>query len=111
MSDRYQQGLSILRCKQVEAPMGLARSTINHQVEAGTFPRPVPPGSRAVGWVESDVSNYSKPQWRRYAQSQPRFAITAVKLPTGARALARCGEPHARPWITSLVKFLNHPEH
>ena len=101
MSDQFQQGLSILRCKQVDARAGLARGTIFHHIKAGTVTRPVPPGSRAVGWVESDVSNYSKPQWRRYAQSQPRFAITAVKLPTGARALALCGEPHARPWITS----------
>jgi len=47
----------------------------------------------------------------RCAQPQPRLAITAVKLPTGARALALCREPHARPWITSLVKFFNHREH
>lgn len=58
MSDQYQQGLSILRRKQVEARTGLARSTIYHHIKAGIFPRPVPLGPRAVGWLESDVSNW-----------------------------------------------------
>ena len=58
MSDPSQQGLSILRRKQVEARTGLARSTIYHYIKAGTFPRPVPLGPRAVGWIESDVSNW-----------------------------------------------------
>ena len=58
MSDPSQQGLSILRRKQVEARTGLARSTIYHHIKAGTFPRPIPLGPRAVGWLESDVSNW-----------------------------------------------------
>ena len=58
MSDPSQQGLSILRRKQVEARTGLARSTIYHYIKAGTFPRTVPLGPRAVGWIESDVSNW-----------------------------------------------------
>ena len=58
MSDRYEQGLSILRRKQVEARTGLARSTIYQHINAGTFPRPVRLGLRAVGWLESDVSNW-----------------------------------------------------
>jgi prophage regulatory protein len=58
MSDQYQQGLSILRRKQVEARTGLACSTIYYHIKAGTFPRPVPLGPRAVGWLESDVSNW-----------------------------------------------------
>jgi len=58
MSDPSQQGLSILRRKQVEARTGLARSTIYHHIKAGIFPRPVPLGPRAVGWIESDVSNW-----------------------------------------------------
>jgi len=58
MSDPSQQGLSILRRKQVEARTGLSRSTIYHHIKAGTFPRPIPLGPRAVGWLESDVSNW-----------------------------------------------------
>ena len=58
MSDPSQQGLSILRRKQVEARTGLSRSTIYHHIKAGIFPRPVPLGPRAVGWIEFDVSNW-----------------------------------------------------
>ena len=58
MSDQYQQGLSILRRKQVEARTGLARSTIYHHIKGGIFPRPIPLGPRAVGWLESDVSDW-----------------------------------------------------
>jgi prophage regulatory protein len=58
MSDQYQQGLSILRRKQVQARTGLARSTIYQHIKAGTFPRSVPLGPRAVGWLESDVNNW-----------------------------------------------------
>ncbi len=49
MTDQNQQALSILRRKQVEARTGLARSTIYHHIKAGTFPRPIPLGPRAVG--------------------------------------------------------------
>ena len=58
MSDQNQQRLSILRRKQVEARTGLARSTIYGHIKAGAFPRPIPLGPRAVGWLESDVSNW-----------------------------------------------------
>jgi prophage regulatory protein len=49
---------SILRRKQVQARTGLARSTMYQQIQDGTFPRPIPLGPRAVGWLESEVSNW-----------------------------------------------------
>ena len=58
MSNSIQQGLAILRCKQVQARTGLARSTIYLSIKCGTFPRPVPLGARAVGWIESEVSDW-----------------------------------------------------
>ena len=58
MSSSIQQGLSILRCKQVQARTGLARSTIYLHIKTGAFPRPVPLGARAVGWLESEVSDW-----------------------------------------------------
>jgi prophage regulatory protein len=58
MSNQNQQGLYILRRKQVEARTGLARSTIYQHIKAGTFPRPIPLGARAVGWLETDVNNW-----------------------------------------------------
>jgi prophage regulatory protein len=41
-----------------DARTGLARSTIYHHIKAGTFPLPTPLGPCAVGWLESDVSNW-----------------------------------------------------
>lgn len=50
MIDRF------MRRKDVEAATGLARSTIYERMSAGTFPKPVPIGARAVAWRESDVA-------------------------------------------------------
>ena len=58
MSTSNHPGLAILRCKQVQARTGLARSTIYLNIKGGTFPRPVPLGPRAVGWLESEVSDW-----------------------------------------------------
>ena len=58
MSNSIQQGLAILRCRQVQARTGLARSTIYLNIKNGTFPRPVLLGARAVGWLESEISDW-----------------------------------------------------
>lgn len=50
------QALTIMRRKQVEAETGLRRSTIYHRVGEGLFPRPIPLGARAVGWLGSEVA-------------------------------------------------------
>ena len=56
MSDTVQLQPSILRRKQVQARTGLSRSTIYAFIKAGVFPKPVPLGPRAVGWLESEIS-------------------------------------------------------
>ena len=48
----------ILRLPAVKARTGLSRSTIYQRVSEGAFPRPVNLGKRAVGWLESEVSQY-----------------------------------------------------
>jgi prophage regulatory protein len=54
--------LAILRRKQVEVRTGLARSTIYDKLSPKsprfdpTFPRSVPIGLNAVGWIESEIS-------------------------------------------------------
>lgn len=58
MNDANQARLSILRRKQVQARTGLSRSTIYAFIKAGAFPKPVPLGPRAVGWIESEVSDW-----------------------------------------------------
>ena len=45
----------ILRRSQLEARLGLARSSIYKMMNEGTFPRPVKLGLRAVGWRSEDI--------------------------------------------------------
>ncbi|MBE0625526.1 MAG: AlpA family transcriptional regulator, partial [Burkholderiales bacterium] len=49
---------AFLRRRQVEARTGLARSTIYQYITDGVFPKPVPLGPRAVGWLEAEVSEW-----------------------------------------------------
>ena len=58
MNDAVQPQLSILRRKQVQARTGLSRSTIYLYIKAGRFPKSVALGPRAVGWIESEVSDW-----------------------------------------------------
>ena len=53
-----QQEPAFLRRKQVETRIGLSRSTIYQYIKDDVFPKPVPLGPRAVGWLESDVSEW-----------------------------------------------------
>ena len=58
MAQMIQQEAAFLRRKQVEARTGLSRSTIYQYIKDGVFPKPVPLGPRAVGWLESEVSEW-----------------------------------------------------
>ena len=51
-----------LRRPEVTARTGLARSTIKVRLAEGRFPRPVSLGSRAVGWIESEVDEWIRKQ-------------------------------------------------
>jgi prophage regulatory protein len=55
MTTQTQTALAILRRPQVQARIGLSRSTLYDRIRAGTFPAPVSLGGKAVGWVESEV--------------------------------------------------------
>jgi prophage regulatory protein len=48
----------ILRRPQVEQRTGLSRSTLYQYIKDGDFPKPVRLGLRAVGWLESDISDW-----------------------------------------------------
>lgn len=50
--------MRILRLPIVLDRTGLSRSTIYQRVSEGRFPKPVSLGTRAVGWVESDVEEW-----------------------------------------------------
>ena len=52
----------ILRRQAGQARTGLSRSTIYLRVAQGTFPRPIPLGPRAVGWLEGEVEAWLQAQ-------------------------------------------------
>lgn len=70
MSTSIPPAPTILRRKQVEARTGLARSTIYQYMKDGIFPPPVALGPRAVGWLESDVT-----QWISHRVSLARAGV------------------------------------
>lgn len=51
-----------LRLPQVRDMVGLSRSEIYRRVSIGDFPKPVPLGARAVGWVSGEVQAWVKQQ-------------------------------------------------
>ena len=46
----------ILRRGMVQERTGLSRSTIYAMMAAGSFPKPIPLGQRAVGWAETEIA-------------------------------------------------------
>ena len=48
----------ILRLPTVKAITGLSRSTIYLRMSEGSFPRQVNLGSRAVGWISSEIDHW-----------------------------------------------------
>jgi prophage regulatory protein len=44
----------------VEHVTGLPRSSIYEQMAENTFPKPVPLGGRAVGWLEAEIIDWTK---------------------------------------------------
>ena len=51
-------GQHILRLPTVKAITGLSRSTIYLRMSEGTFPEKISLGSRAVGWLETEVQDW-----------------------------------------------------
>ncbi|MGF1768624.1 AlpA family phage regulatory protein [Enterovibrio makurazakiensis] len=50
----------ILRVKEISELLGLSKSTIWRMRREGLFPAPLRLGPRAVGWRESDVTDWIK---------------------------------------------------
>jgi prophage regulatory protein len=51
---------NILRLPQVKSETGLSRSAIYQRISEGSFPKQINLGSRAVGWLTSDIENWIK---------------------------------------------------
>ena len=48
----------ILRLPTVKAITGLSRSTVYLRMSKGTFPEKISLGSRAVGWLETEIQDW-----------------------------------------------------
>lgn len=57
----------IIRIAELPAFVGIGRSQIYEQIKRGEFPKPIPLGPRAVGWLETEVSAW---QAKRIAQRE-----------------------------------------
>ena len=58
MAQQIHQALAVLRRKQVEARVGLRRSSLYQRIAEGTFPAPIKLGGRAVGWIEAEITQW-----------------------------------------------------
>ena len=58
MEQRTNPPTRFVRRPEVVFRTGLSRSTIKVRMREGCFPRPVLLGSRAVGWIESEVDEW-----------------------------------------------------
>ena len=50
--------IKILRRPEVERQTQLSKASIYRQMHAGTFPKPVQLGERAVGWRLSEIDDW-----------------------------------------------------
>jgi prophage regulatory protein len=57
--------MRILRFAQVVERTGLKHSAIYERISRGTFPRQVPLGDKAVGWLESEIDDWIARQVRQ----------------------------------------------
>jgi prophage regulatory protein len=62
----------ILRRPEVERVTGLKHSAIYAGIAAGKFPKPIPLGDRAVGWLESEIAAW---QQARIAERDSAVAV------------------------------------
>ncbi|MBT8420579.1 MAG: AlpA family transcriptional regulator [Gammaproteobacteria bacterium] len=79
MATQSKSPLTILRRKQVETRTGLSRSTIYSRLTPNpkrpndydpSFPKPIPLGAKAVGWVESEIDGWLAAQVEKSREAQ-----------------------------------------
>ena len=49
---------NFIRLNSVKSMTGLSRSTIYEMIKSNKFPKQIPLGIRAVGWLESEVNEW-----------------------------------------------------
>jgi prophage regulatory protein len=50
--------LRIIRFGEVKTRTGLKHTALYDRIRDGTFPRPVPLGPKARGWIESEINDW-----------------------------------------------------
>ncbi len=50
--------VKIIRMRELSQKTGCSRSTIYSFISRNEFPKPIPLGARAVGWIESEVDEW-----------------------------------------------------
>jgi len=48
----------VLRLPEVIARVGLKRASLYQRIQTGVFPKPIPLGPRAVGWLEHEIDSW-----------------------------------------------------
>ena len=61
----------LLRREEVEARVGLKRSSIYREMRAGRFPLPIKVGPRAVRWPERELEDWLADRPRATGEMQP----------------------------------------
>ena len=78
--------LQFLRLIHVRHRTGLSRSTLYARIAAGKFPKPVPLGGRAVGWLESEVEAYLADLVKQSRGESPQKSDRPSSRPAPARS-------------------------
>lgn len=63
-------GPRFLRLPEVISRTGLGRASIYNRIAEKRFPTPVPLGGHAVGWIESEISQWCEDRIRE-ARGEP----------------------------------------
>ena len=50
--------LQIIRLPQLKALTGLSKTTLYDLIKKGEIPKPIKLGTRAVGWLQSDIETF-----------------------------------------------------
>lgn len=64
--------LRIIRLPDVKKTTGLAKSTIYKKVAANEFPKPIPLGSKSVGWLESEIQKWIEDKIQKVANDNDK---------------------------------------
>ncbi|WP_175771596.1 helix-turn-helix transcriptional regulator [Burkholderia ambifaria] len=65
MENTSSPSIRLVRMHGLLCRVGLSKSEIYRRIQAGTFPKPIPLGARAVGWLESDINTWIDTQAKR----------------------------------------------